>query len=103
MVVCAIIMETTHLTLAEAKEQAKKTYVLLSNRWKHRRRMAYIALFSILAATYVCLFRIPTEKLKALEVIITWFYVTMGSIIGAYVGFATLDDKWRKGSEKEGE
>lgn len=96
-------METTQLTIKEAKEQAKKSYILLSNRWKHRRRMAYIALFSILVVTYLCLFKIDSEKIKSLEVIITWFYVTMGSIIGAYVGFATLDDKWRKGSSKEDE
>lgn len=96
-------METTPLTIKEAKEQAKKSYILLSNRWKHRRRMAYIALFSILVVTYLCLFKIDSEKIKSLEVIITWFYVTMGSIIGAYVGFATLDDKWRKSSGKEDE
>lgn len=96
-------METTQLTIKEAKEQAKKSYILLSNRWKHRRRMAYIALFSILIVTYLCLFKINSDKIKSLEVIVTWFYVTMGSIIGAYVGFATLDDKWRKGSQKEDE
>lgn len=96
-------METKNITIEQAKEEAKKSYILLSNRWKHRRRMAYIALFSILIVTYVCLFRVDKDRLNDLEVIVTWFYVTMGSIIGAYVGFATLDDKWRKGSQKEGE
>jgi dolichol kinase len=96
-------METTQLTIKEAKEHAKKSYILLSNRWKHRRRMAYVALFSILAVTYLCLFKIDPQKIKALEVIVTWFYVTMGSIVGAYVGFATLDDKWKKGTQKEDE
>lgn len=63
--------------------------------------MAYIALVAILAVTYVCLFKIDSTKLDALEVIVTWFYVTMGSIIGAYVGFATLDDKWQNKKRDE--
>lgn len=78
------------------------TKTLIKDRWKHRRRMAYIALCAILLVTYACLFKIETKKLDALEVIITWFYVTMGSIVGAYVGFATLDDKWqnKKGNDQ---
>lgn len=58
--------------------------------------MAYIAIAAILVVTYWCLFDIPEKKLKVLEEIISWFYITMGSIVGAYVGFATLDDKWSK-------
>jgi len=77
------------------------TKTILKDRWKHRRRMAYIALFAILVVTYVCLFKIDARKLDALEVIVTWFYVTMGSIIGAYVGFATLDDKWQNKKKDE--
>lgn len=63
--------------------------------------MSYVALVAILVVTYLCLFKVDKERLADLEVIVTWFYVTMGSIIGAYVGFATLDDKWRKGSKEE--
>jgi hypothetical protein len=94
-------MSTENITIKQAKEQAKTSYILLSNRWKHRRRMSYVALVAILVVTYLCLFKVDKERLADLEVIVTWFYVTMGSIIGAYVGFATLDDKWRKGSKEE--
>jgi hypothetical protein len=94
-------MNNENITVSQAKEQAKKSYILLSNRWKHRRRMSYVALVAILVVTYLCLFKVDKERLADLEVIVTWFYVTMGSIIGAYVGFATLDDKWRKGSKEE--
>lgn len=74
---------------------------IIKDRWKHRRRMSYIALVAILLVTYACLFEIDANKLDALEVIVTWFYVTMGSIIGAYVGFATLDDKWQNKKRDE--
>lgn len=89
------------LTLKEAKDQAKRVALLTANRWKHRRRMAYISLFSILVVTYWCIFEVETERLKELDEIVTWFYLTLGSIIGAYVGFATLDDKWKEAGKKE--
>ena len=83
------------LTVQEAKELAKKKAILFANRWKHRRRMAYLALGAILLVTYWAMFVIPVERLNALDEILTWFFIVMGSIIGAYVGFATLDDKWK--------
>lgn len=73
----------------------KSSLSAITNRWKHRRRMAYIALVSCLVVTYFCLFKISESRLQAATEVITWFYITMGSIIGAYVGFATLDDKWQ--------
>lgn len=94
-------MDTTQITVEQAKDHAKKSSILLATRWKHRRRMAYIALVSTLIVTYLCLFKVDKDRLDNLEVIVTWFYATMGAIIGAYVGFATLDDKWRKGDDKE--
>jgi len=65
-------------------------------RWKNRRRMAYISLLAILTVIGLALFIVPIERLKVLEEIITWFFFIMGSIIGSYVGFATLDEKWNK-------
>lgn len=87
--------ESKDTTIEEAKIAAKKLTILTANRWKHRRRMAYIALICIIYVTYQSLYYIPQERLGALEEIITWFFITMGSIIGAYVGFSTLDDKWK--------
>ena len=66
------------------------------SRWKNRRRMAYISLVSILIVVGLSLFVVPIERLQVLEEVITWFFFIMGSIIGAYVGFSTFDDKWNK-------
>ena len=90
------------MSIKEAKELALKKSILIANRWKHRRRMAYLAMLSVMLITYCLMFKMPVEKIKVLENIITWYYITMGSIIGAYLGFATLDDKWKKrGSEED--
>ncbi|CAB4141265.1 hypothetical protein UFOVP410_104 [uncultured Caudovirales phage] len=96
-------MNTDSISVKEAKELALKKSILISNRWKHRRRMAYISLLSILIVTYFLMFKIPIEKIKVLENVVTWYYITMSSIIGAYLGFATLDDKWKKEPKEKDE
>lgn len=59
-------------------------------RWKHRRRMAYTALVSMLVLTaYAVSPWIDIERLDKLSDVIEWFYFAMASIVGAYMGFAT--------------
>jgi hypothetical protein len=87
--------EIQDITLKDIKTYAKKSTILDDERWKHRRRMAYISLAAVMLVTYWCLFEIEVERVKALDTIITWFYIIMGSVVGAFVGFATLDDKWK--------
>lgn len=53
-----------------------------------RRRQAWISLFSIVAVTLLLIFGVSEERLKALDTVLPFFYITMGSIIGAYHGFS---------------
>lgn len=61
-------------------------------RWQNRRRMAWTALISMVLFTFFILFSncIPVEKLKVLSDVITWFYFSMSSIIGFYMGATTF-------------
>ena len=63
------------------------------DRWKHRRRMAYAALVSGLLYPLL-LIRPETAEIGAVAVP---FYAFAGTVVGAYVGFATMDDKWQRG------
>jgi len=57
------------------------------NKWRGRRKMGWISLWSILVVTMMLLFApIPDERLKILAEPITWFYFVMASVIGAYMG-----------------
>jgi hypothetical protein len=57
--------------------------------WRNRRRMAWVSLISMLVATALSFFVVPEHRLKLLGDVITWFYFTMASIVGAYMGFTT--------------
>lgn len=63
---------------------------LEADRWKNRRRMAWLALIGGLSFPALML-------VKDLASIAGAFYLFTGSIVGAYIGFATVDDKWQKG------
>lgn len=61
-------------------------------RWKNRRRMAWICVLSGCFYPILVLFT-KSQELSA----IAWPYFTfVGSVAGAYIGFATVDDKWRE-------
>lgn len=68
------------------------------SRWKHRRRMAYLSLLSIIAVTAILLGPwVPVERVEKLSDLISWFYFSLASIVGAYMGFATWAAKLDKG------
>lgn len=51
--------------------------------------MAWGAFISIIVVTGLCFFYVDIERLEKLETVITWFYMAMASIVGAYMGFST--------------
>ena len=62
------------------------------DRWKHRRRMAYAGLVAALLFPLLVL-GTGSENLVGVA---GAFYTFVGAVVGAYVGFATMDDKWQK-------
>lgn len=65
----------------------------LSNlRWTNRRRMAWICLLSGVSYPALVLFTDSTQ----LKDIAGPFYMFVSAVVGSYIGFATIDDKWNK-------
>lgn len=61
----------------------------MKDRWLHRRRMAYASLIGGLLFPLLVLWT-SSDQLGAIA---GAFYVFVGAVVGAYVGFATWDDK----------
>lgn len=67
---------------------------ITEDRFKNRRRMAWMAITSMAVYTAVILTPlIDIERIKSLENILDMFYIAMASIVGAYMGFATWASK----------
>jgi hypothetical protein len=62
------------------------------DRWKNRRRMAWICMFAAVSYPLLVLF---TES-RELGSIAVPFYMFVSAVVGAYIGFATVDDHWQK-------
>ncbi len=60
------------------------------DRWKNRRRMAWA---SLVAGLVFPLLLLVTDSAQ-LGSVAGAFYLFVGSVVGAYIGFATVDDKW---------
>ena len=67
------------------------------SKWRGRRTMAWVALFSIIITLLLLLFApIRDERITILQEPIVWFFMCMTSVIGAYMGctvWATLQRK----------
>ena len=53
---------------------------------RNKRRMAWIALLSILVVTGLMMFVVDMERLDKLSDVVVWFYMSMATVIGAYMG-----------------
>jgi hypothetical protein len=62
------------------------------DRWKNRRRMAWICMFAAVGYPLLVL----TSDSKSLGDIAVPFYMFVSAVVGAYIGFATIDDRWQK-------
>lgn len=67
---------------------------ITEDKFKNRRRMAWLAMISMAVYTAVLLTPVIEEtRIKSLENILDMFYIAMASIVGAYMGFATWASK----------
>ena len=64
----------------------------MTDRWKNRRRMAWSALIAGMLFPLLVLFT-DSDQLSGIAASL---YVFLAAIVGAYIGFVTLDDKYQK-------
>lgn len=68
--------------------KAKVEIDLDKERWKNRRRMAWLALWAMIGMTVAMFVWVPESKLEKLDEIVAWFMMAMASIVGAYIGIS---------------
>jgi hypothetical protein len=56
--------------------------------WDSRRRMAWVSLFGIILPTiYIIIMVVDPKILEQLADLMSWYYLALASIVGAYFGF----------------
>lgn len=59
----------------------------------NRRRMAWLALISMIVSAFCMMFFVPESRLKQLDGLLEIYWLALGSIVGAYVGISTWMSK----------
>lgn len=63
-----------------------------TRRWKNRRRMAWISVFALIAIILLFFFApIPESRLAIIVEPISMMAFVFGGVIGAYMGFTTME------------
>jgi len=62
------------------------------DRWKNRRAMAWLTLVAALLFPLLA----TVADSATLTALTGPFYLFAGGVVAAYIGFATLDDRWQK-------
>jgi hypothetical protein len=79
---------------------AKEEMEIERSKWRGRRKMAGFSLASMIFVILALLFGpIPETRIKVLEEPLVWFFFSMASVIGAYMGFTTWASKGKKGGD----
>lgn len=68
----------------------------MTDRWKNRRRMAWLAVSASLAFPLLLL-AVPDGS--SLATVAIPFYSFTSVVVGSYIGWATADDRWQKPEE----
>lgn len=64
----------------------------MSSRWTVRRRMAWLSLIAALLFPLL----VTLKGAEHLAEIAMPFYMFVSTVVGSYIGFATIDDKWSR-------
>lgn len=72
-----------------------------SNKRTQRKRMAWVALASMDIMALLAMLAVKESRLSVLSEMMTWFFLGMTSIVGAYVGFSSFEDKIKNKVNKD--
>lgn len=72
-----------------------------SSKRTQRKRMAWVALVSMDVMALLAMLAVKESRLSVLSEMMTWFFLGMTSIVGAYVGFSSFEDKIKNKVNKD--
>ena len=67
---------------------SKKEEEIYERKAKNRRRMAWLSLVALIASGFSLMFLVPENRLAQLNGILELYWLSLGGIVGAYVGMS---------------
>jgi len=83
-------MENTNLQIDLNNDGVidEKESLIYERKAKNRRRMAWLSLVALIASGFCLMFFVPESRLSQLNGILELYWLSLGGIVGAYVGMS---------------
>ncbi len=62
--------------------------IVYERKAKNRRRMAWVSLVALIISAFCLMFFVPESRLKSLDGLLELYWISLGGIVGAYVGMS---------------
>ena len=72
---------------------SEREELLYEKKAVNRRRMAWLSLVSLIISGFALMFFVPEKRLERLDGILELYWVSLGGIVGAYVGISAWASK----------
>jgi len=72
-----------------------KEYEIYEKKAINRRRIAWVSLIALIASGFYVMVVMPEARIEQLNGIIELFWITLGGIVGAYVGISSWVSRGR--------
>jgi hypothetical protein len=67
--------------------------ILYEKKAVNRRRMAWLSLISLIVSGFALMFLVPEKRLSQLDGLLELYWISLGGIVGAYVGISAWASK----------
>lgn len=85
--------KTTEIDLNGDGEVDDKEYKVYEKKDINRRRMAWFCLFALILSGFAIMFLVPEKRLESLNGLLELYWISLGGIVGAYVGMSVWASK----------
>lgn len=87
------VSSTENIDLNEDGIVSKKEEELYEKKAVNRRRMAWVSLIAMIFSGIAIMFFIPEARLQKINAMLDLYWISLGGIVGAYVGISTWMSK----------
>jgi hypothetical protein len=72
---------------------SEREEILYEKKAVNRRRMAWLSLITLIISGFVLMFLVPEKRLSQLDGLLELYWISLGGIVGAYVGISAWASK----------
>ena len=72
---------------------SEREEMLYEKKAVNRRRMAWLSLISLIVSAFCIIFLVPENRLEQLNGLLELYWISLGGIVGAYVGMSAWASK----------